>query len=49
MTKILEFIHGMVWGVPALVLILGVGAYLTFRSGFIQIRLFFSLSKKTNK
>jgi AGCS family alanine or glycine:cation symporter len=45
MTKIFEFIHEIVWGIPALVLILGVGAYLTFRSGFIQIRLFFASVK----
>jgi AGCS family alanine or glycine:cation symporter len=40
MTKILEFIHGIVWGAPTLVLILGTGAYLTLRSGFAQLRLF---------
>lgn len=40
MTKILEFIHGVVWGAPALILILGVGLYLSVRTGFAQLRLF---------
>lgn len=40
MVQILERINGFVWGVPALVLILGVGIYLTVRTGFAQIRLF---------
>lgn len=37
---LLERLNGIVWGVPALVLILGVGLYLSIRSGFAQIRLF---------
>ncbi len=40
MTKVLEWTHGLLWGAPALVLILGVGAYLTIRTGFAQIALF---------
>ena len=40
MTKVLETINGAVWGVPALVLILGVGIYLSIRTGFAQITLF---------
>ncbi len=40
MSEILEKINGIVWGVPALVLILGVGLYLSIRTGFAQIRLF---------
>lgn len=32
-------LYEIIWGVPALVLILVVGAYLTLRSGFAQIRL----------
>ena len=40
MTKILESIHGLIWGAPALVLILGIGLYLSVRTGFAQIRLF---------
>ena len=37
---ILERINGLVWGAPALVLILGVGLYLSLRTGFIQLTLF---------
>ena len=40
MTKILECINSYVWGIPALVLILGVGLYLTLGTGLIQLRLF---------
>lgn len=40
MTKILSAVNGILWGIPALVLILGVGIYLTVRLGFPQIRLF---------
>ena len=40
MTKILEAVHALIWGAPALVLILGVGLYLSMRTGFAQIRLF---------
>ncbi len=36
----LETLNRFVWGVPALVLILGVGLYLSIRTGFVQIRLF---------
>jgi AGCS family alanine or glycine:cation symporter len=40
MTKILDFVNSIVWGVPALILILGVGLYLSLRTGFAQITLF---------
>ena len=40
MTKILESFHGLLWGAPALVLILGVGFYLSIRTGFAQLRFF---------
>ncbi len=40
MSQILESIYAVVWGAPALVLILGVGLYLSLRTGFIQLRLF---------
>lgn len=39
MAEILERINGFIWGVPALILILGVGAYLSIRTGFVQLRL----------
>lgn len=55
MTKILEDINGFVWGVPALLLILGVGIYLTICTGFAQltffpraIKLFVSKFRKCN-
>ena len=40
MRKYLEIVNHMVWGAPALVLILGVGIFLTLRTGFAQFRLF---------
>ena len=40
MTKFLEQLNTFVWGAPALVLILGVGLYISIRTGFVQIRLF---------
>ena len=40
MTKILEHVNQIVWGAPALVLILGVGLYLSIRTGFAQLALF---------
>ena len=40
MIAILEKVYGLVWGVPALVLILGVGLLLSVRTGFVQLRLF---------
>ena len=40
MLEFLKKINAFVWGAPALILILGVGLYLTFRTGFAQFRLF---------
>ena len=40
MEAFLEKLNGLVWGMPALVGILGVGLYLTVRTGFMQLRLF---------
>lgn len=39
MTALLEKINQWIWGVPMLLLILGVGIYLTLRTGFVQLRL----------
>ena len=39
MTVVLEQVNRFVWGIPALILILGVGLYLSFRTGFAQFRL----------
>ena len=36
---ILEKMHAMIWGVPVLTLIIGVGIWLSLRTGFLQIRL----------
>ena len=40
MTKILLIIDRFVWGAPALVLILGVGLWLSVKTGFAQLTLF---------
>jgi len=39
MTKILAAVNGILWGAPALVLILSVGLYLSLRLGFPQLTL----------
>ena len=38
--ELIEKLNGLAWGVPTLVLILGVGLYLSIRTGFAQVRLF---------
>ncbi len=40
-------INGLVWGVPAMVCIIGVGLFLSFRTGFIQFRKFPTAMKNT--
>ena len=35
-----DVLNGFIWGVPAMVCIIGVGLYLSIRTGFIQIRKF---------
>lgn len=40
MFTVLQHINSFIWGVPALVLILGVGIFISFRTGFVQIRFF---------
>lgn len=40
MTKVLQSVNAAVWGAPALVLILGVGLYLSVKLSFVQILLF---------
>ena len=39
MQRLIEGINGLVWGVPMLILILGMGIYFTMRTGFVQLRL----------
>ena len=40
-------INGVVWGLPMMILILGVGVYLSVRTGFIQFRHFGHIMKNT--
>lgn len=37
-THINEIINNIVWGVPAMICVIGVGTYLSILSGFIQFR-----------
>jgi AGCS family alanine or glycine:cation symporter len=39
-TKINQYINDFVWGVPAMICIIGVGLLLSIRTGFLQIRKF---------
>ncbi len=40
-------VNNFVWGIPAIICIIGVGLYLSIRTGFIQIRKFPLVMKKT--
>ena len=40
MLETLSRINGVIWGMPALIMILGVGLYISWITGFVQIRLF---------
>ena len=42
-----DALNGFIWGVPAMVCIIGVGLYLAFRTGFIQLRKFGYAMKAT--
>ena len=46
-TNVNSTINGFVWGLPMMVLILGVGVYLTVRCGFPQFRHFVHIMKNT--
>ncbi len=46
-TDLNNTINGFVWGLPMMVLILGVGVYLTVRCGFPQFRHFIYIMKNT--
>ena len=39
MEAILESVNSFIWGIPALVMILGVGIHFSFLTGFAQLRL----------
>ena len=40
MVELIEFANRLVWGAPALILILGAGLFLSIRTGFAQLTLF---------
>ena len=42
-----DVLNGFIWGVPAMVCIIGVGLYLSVRTGFVQIRRFQYALKNT--
>ena len=42
-----DALNGFIWGVPAITCIIGVGLYLAFRTGFIQLRKFGYAMKTT--
>ena len=46
-TDINKYINDIVWGLPMMVLILGVGVYLSVRCGFIQFTKFGHIMKNT--
>lgn len=46
-TNLNKTINGFVWGLPMMVLIMGVGIYLTIRCGFPQFRHFVHIMKNT--
>ena len=46
-TKVNNYINGIVWGPPMMALILGVGVYLSVRCGFIQFTKFGHIMKNT--
>ena len=39
-TAVNQAVNNFVWGIPAMVCILGVGLYLSIRTNFLQIRKF---------
>lgn len=45
--KINSYVNGFIWGVPAMICIVGVGLYLTIRTRFIQVRKFGTAMKQT--
>ena len=46
-TRINDAVNGFVWGVPAMICIMGVGILLSVRTGFIQFRKFRTAIKAT--
>ena len=46
-TKLNSALSGFIWGVPAMIALMGVGIYLSIRTGFLQIRKFVYIMKTT--
>ena len=46
-TKVNGAVNSFIWGIPAMICIIGVGLYLSIRTGFIQIRRFVYAIKQT--
>ncbi len=46
-TKLNSALSGFIWGVPAMIALMGVGIYLSIRTGFLQIRKFGYIMKTT--
>lgn len=47
MIQFLDWLNGLLWGLPLIVLIIGTGLYFTIRSGFFQFRYFGWIMKRT--
>lgn len=46
-TKLNAALSGFIWGVPAMIALMGVGIFLSIRTGFLQIRKFRYIMKTT--
>lgn len=46
-SKINSSLNGFIWGVPAMIALMGVGIYLSIRTGFLQLRKFGYIMKTT--
>lgn len=46
-SKINSSLNGFIWGVPAMIALMGVGIYLSIRTGFLQLRKFRYILKTT--
>ena len=46
-SKLNSTINGFIWGVPAMIALMGVGVYLSVRMGFLQIKKFRYIMKTT--
>lgn len=46
-SKINSNLNGFIWGVPAMIALMGVGIYLSIRTGFLQLRKFRYIMKTT--